>query len=211
MTTSYQSAGNLQQDAPSAEPNTPFGQPRMAEYPRIAEVLERLRAPLAASPAPPQYAAPVPQAPPLASAYATFAAAAPAVLDGPVPHEVTHAVVASSMAYDGVVLSRPGGVAPAAPEALAIVAAPLTPAQFAPEVDDLELSDAELDALIAEMSLREVAQQALRARMHAFGENRHQRSAYELVFLMLAFSVMVLITSPPLVQVALALHGSAPG
>jgi hypothetical protein len=64
--------------------------------------------------------------------------------------------------------------------------------------------------LIRELSLRDLAREAVRSRMINFGEQRAARSAYEIVFLLLAFSVTVLLTAPLLVEILLAAHGSRP-
>lgn len=63
---------------------------------------------------------------------------------------------------------------------------------------------------IAALTTRELAREALRARLldEAAAQGRRRRSAYEVVFLMLAFAVMVLLTAPPLVEVLLAMHGT---
>jgi hypothetical protein len=60
----------------------------------------------------------------------------------------------------------------------------------------------------ASASTLKLARHALRERIVGFGQGRGQRTVYEAVFLMLAFSVMVLISAPPLVDVLLAAHGT---
>jgi hypothetical protein len=54
---------------------------------------------------------------------------------------------------------------------------------------------------------RDIARELLRARLVAIAERRERRSAYEIVFIMLAFAVAVLLVAPPLVQVLLAARG----
>lgn len=54
---------------------------------------------------------------------------------------------------------------------------------------------------------REIAKELLRARLVALAERRERRSAYEIVFIMLAAAVAVLLAAPPLVQVLLAARG----
>ncbi len=54
---------------------------------------------------------------------------------------------------------------------------------------------------------RDIARELLRARLVALAERRERRSAYEIVFIMLAAAVAVLLAAPPLVQVLLAAHG----
>lgn len=54
---------------------------------------------------------------------------------------------------------------------------------------------------------RDIARELLRARLIAIAERRERRSAYEIVFIMLAFAVAVLLVAPPLVQVLLAARG----
>lgn len=56
---------------------------------------------------------------------------------------------------------------------------------------------------------RDIARELLRARLVAMAERRERRSAYEIVFIMLAAAVAVLLAAPPLVQVLLAAHGTA--
>lgn len=55
---------------------------------------------------------------------------------------------------------------------------------------------------------REIAKELLRARLVALAEQREHRSAYEIVFIMLAAAVAVLLAAPPLVQVLMAAHGT---
>ena len=68
----------------------------------------------------------------------------------------------------------------------------------------------EIEQMLESMRLRDVAREALRARMIAFGEGRQHRSTYESVFLMLAFAVMVLVAAPPLIDILLAARGIKP-
>lgn len=69
---------------------------------------------------------------------------------------------------------------------------------------DENLPSVDYDAL----RRRDIARELLRARLVAIAERRERRTAYELVFLMLAASVAVLLAAPPLVQVLLAAHGT---
>jgi hypothetical protein len=69
----------------------------------------------------------------------------------------------------------------------------------------------EVEQMIERMHLRDIAREALRARLIAFGEGRQHRSTYESVFIMLAFAVMVLLCAPPIVDILLAAHGVRPG
>lgn len=57
------------------------------------------------------------------------------------------------------------------------------------------------------MHVRDIARELLRARLVAIAERRERRSAYEIVFILLAASVAVMLAAPPLVQVLLAAHG----
>jgi hypothetical protein len=66
-----------------------------------------------------------------------------------------------------------------------------------------ELPDVDYD----DLRRRDIARELLRARLVAIAERRERRSAYELVFIMLAFAVAVLLVAPPLVQVLLAARG----
>lgn len=54
---------------------------------------------------------------------------------------------------------------------------------------------------------RDIAKELLRDRLVRMAEQRHQRSAYEIAFILLAFAVAVLLAAPPLVQVLLAARG----
>ncbi|MCW2923217.1 MAG: hypothetical protein JWM98_621 [Thermoleophilia bacterium] len=54
---------------------------------------------------------------------------------------------------------------------------------------------------------RDIARELLRARLVAAAEQREHRSAYEIVFILLATAVAVLLAAPPLVQVLLAARG----
>jgi hypothetical protein len=67
--------------------------------------------------------------------------------------------------------------------------------------DDLPLVD--YDAL----RRRDIAKELLRARLVAIAEQREHRTAYEIVFILLAAAVAILLAAPPLVQVLLAAHG----
>jgi hypothetical protein len=76
-----------------------------------------------------------------------------------------------------------------------------------------EANDQELDENLPSVDYdalrrRDIARELLRARLIALAERRERRTAYELVFLMLAASVSVLLAAPPLVQVLLAAHGT---
>jgi hypothetical protein len=68
--------------------------------------------------------------------------------------------------------------------------------------DDLPAVDYDL------LHRREIAKQLLRVRLVRLAEQREHRSAYEIVFILLAFAVAVLLAAPPLVQVLLAAHGT---
>jgi hypothetical protein len=72
-----------------------------------------------------------------------------------------------------------------------------------PDRDDEGLPLVDYDAL----HRRDIAKELLRARLVSIAEQREHRSAYEIVFIMLAASVAVLLAAPPLVQVLLAAHG----
>lgn len=76
------------------------------------------------------------------------------------------------------------------------------------ETPDSEID--EIEEMIERMHMRDVAREALRARMIAFGEGRQHRTTYESVFLMLAFAVMVLVAAPPLIDILLAARGIKP-
>ncbi len=54
---------------------------------------------------------------------------------------------------------------------------------------------------------RDIAKELLRDRLVAMAEQREHRSAYEIVFILLAAAVAVLLAAPPLVQVLLAARG----
>lgn len=67
--------------------------------------------------------------------------------------------------------------------------------------DDLPAVDYDL------LHRREIAKELLRARLVRMAEQREHRSAYEIVFILLATAVAILLSSPPLVQVLLAARG----
>ena len=184
--------------APAALPTT--------DYPRLAEVLDRIRG-VSARPE---------QAPVVEEVVAPEQRLAP---------DAAEHVVIETVHPDGVVLTpastvpaaAPAPVAPSAYAAVAIEAplpAPALPAPALPSlapVADLAAEDADLHEVLRHLSLRETAREALRHRLIAFGAQTRQRTAYEIVFLMLAFSVMVLISAPPLIKLALAMHGVSQG
>lgn len=72
-----------------------------------------------------------------------------------------------------------------------------------PERDDEGLPVVDYDAL----RRRDIAKELLRARLVAIADQREHRTAYEIVFIMLAAAVAVLLAAPPLMQVLLAAHG----
>lgn len=88
------------------------------------------------------------------------------------------------------------GHGPVEPQFASLATRPLT-----------HLSHDELSMLIDRLSLRDTAREAFRARMVSWGSAQRHRSAYEIVFLMLAATVCVLLTGPTLIRVALALGG----
>lgn len=59
----------------------------------------------------------------------------------------------------------------------------------------------------SELPRRDIARELLRARLVSIAEQREHRSAYEIVFVLLAAAVAVLLAAPPLVQVLLAARG----
>lgn len=71
------------------------------------------------------------------------------------------------------------------------------------ELDDEGLPVVDYDAL----RRRDIARELLRARLVGLAEQREHRTAYEIVFIMLAAAVAILLAAPPLVQVLLAAHG----
>ncbi|MCW2956590.1 MAG: hypothetical protein JWO69_1459 [Thermoleophilia bacterium] len=58
-----------------------------------------------------------------------------------------------------------------------------------------------------ELSARDIAREALRARIIAFAEQREHRSAFEVAFIFLSAAVAVLLAAPALVRVLLAARG----
>lgn len=230
MTPHAATVQSIQQDSSEMAASAPQGpsasDTRMPEYPRVTEMLQRIRAvtpttaPATDTPASSHAAQSLP-APQVVGQHAAAPAAGVASMVAasvPMPtHAVSHVAVPSAEAtYGGAAVTAPAVPAVPAPPAgrveppRAVDVAHL-PKQFQHEAAEDDLTDDEIAELIDDLSMRDLAREALRARMIAFGENRHQRSAYEIVFLMLAFSVTVLITTPPLVQLALALHGNQPG
>ncbi|MEO6866539.1 MAG: hypothetical protein ABI200_00800 [Gaiellales bacterium] len=69
--------------------------------------------------------------------------------------------------------------------------------------DGSQLPDVDYDAL----RRRDIARALLRDRLVAIAERRERRSAYEIVFILIASAVAVLLAAPPLVQVLLAANG----
>jgi hypothetical protein len=90
------------------------------------------------------------------------------------------------------------GLGPADPQLASLASRPLR-----------ELTPDELTLLIDKLSLRDTAREAFRARLISWASAQRQRSAYEIVFLMLAASIMVLLCGPTLIGIARALHGHA--
>lgn len=117
---------------------------------------------------------------------------------GPVPRPAT---IEPTPPVEDSLLPMRQGTAPAA------VTAGFSDMQLhIPATDAFDVATAGL----AQLGMRDLAREALRARLVAFGENRQHRSAYEIVFIMLAFAVMVLVAAPPLVDIFLAVHGTRP-
>jgi len=109
----------------------------------------------------------------------------------------------SRYAYDLLAEERAPAAAPAPEPVIAHeFHAPRTERDHSGNVED-DFDAATYDLL----RRRDIAKEVLRSRLVALAEQREHRSAYELVFLMLAFAVMVLLAAPPLVQVLLAARG----
>jgi hypothetical protein len=89
-----------------------------------------------------------------------------------------------------------------------VVTAPPAVAEPHDAVED-DIDEEELD-FDDHLTLRDIARERLRARLLAAHAAKQQRSAYELVFLMLATAVTILVIAPPLVDILLALHGTRP-
>ena len=103
-----------------------------------------------------------------------------------------------------------GGAALEAVPAPDVPATPPSPYVALDPVQGASVDEAAVQAELEEMSLRALAREALRTRLLAMAIGARRRSAYEIVFLLLAFAVTVLLTAPALVQVLLAMHGTAP-
>jgi hypothetical protein len=193
------------QTRPSADP--PAATLPLGQYPRLADALRQFRAPSIAS----QAASSDPIATTPWSDVARPAEQMAAVPDAPLAPAVAHAVVHEIAAAQELKIAPARTAAPVAPmvETLEVAGTSVVPATVL-AADDAALTEAEIDELIAELGMRDLAREALRARMIALATSTRQRTAYELVFIMLAFSVMVLLSAPPVVQIALALHGTAP-
>lgn len=169
----------------TAHPAAPAGQ----TYPGIAEIIERLRhdTQLAPREAAAQQPAPVAQHP-AAEAMSREVFTLEAVPSA-ATHEPSHAAAPQ--------------VRPAQPQA------PVEPRPAEAQASAAVASELTEEELIAALPLRDLAREAVRARMLAVGQGTVQRrSAYEIVFILLAFGVTVLVTAPPLVQLVHALHGT---
>lgn len=66
------------------------------------------------------------------------------------------------------------------------------------------------EATLAAAPTRVLVREAIRARAVDLASAPRRHSAYELVFVMLAFAVMVLLVTPPAVDILLAAHGVRP-
>lgn len=122
----------------------------------------------------------------------------PELLDGSVVPQSAWEAMSNMLAVEPIVQTS------SIPSAAATLVRAEDPAMVDPEHDEIE-------QMIEKMLVRDVAREALRARLIAFGEGRQHRTAYETVFLMLAFAVMVLLAAPPLVDILLAANGVRPG
>lgn len=60
---------------------------------------------------------------------------------------------------------------------------------------------------VEQLRARDVARELLRSRLLAIAERRERRSAWEIAFILLAAAVTVLLVTPPVVQILLAMHG----
>jgi hypothetical protein len=60
---------------------------------------------------------------------------------------------------------------------------------------------------VEQLRARDVARELLRSRLLAIAERRERRSAWEIAFILLAAAVTVLLITPPVVQILLAMHG----
>lgn len=72
-----------------------------------------------------------------------------------------------------------------------------------PERDDEGLPVVDYE----DLRRRDIARELLRMRLVTLAEQREQRSAYEIAFILLMAAVAVLLAAPPLVQVLLAARG----
>lgn len=74
-------------------------------------------------------------------------------------------------------------------------------------VDEDHFDDVDDDELLRELNLRETAREALRARMIHHGAARQHYSAYDVVVMMMGFGVMVLLSAPPIIRIVKAIQG----
>lgn len=191
---------------PLSRPGEGSAPPRLVKgvpYPRISDLLARVR-PDAPAPAPADGA----QLPPEGAQLPLESGQLPPHLARAFVQEV----VAEELAGEVHIVRAAHPGAEGSPETLRFAAAPAEPAVVvAPgELRARQEESEEVEKLVAQLGLRDVAREALRARLVAFGEAQRRRTAYETVFVLLAFSVTVLVTAPPLVDVLLALHGTKP-
>lgn len=200
----------------SSPRTTPLADRTMPEYPRIAEVLQRLRTQ-------PERTTQTVDAELARMARGGYSAIVGASVTSQLPSEILQVVQAEEI--EPVRIDTPYAIA-GAQAAIDVPPMPKVPDfradaitdMFAGVDDVVELVDAERESIevldltfvdaATQLRLKHLAREAVRARFVAWARSQRQRSTYELVFLMLSFSVMVLLCVPPLIQLAHAINGT---
>lgn len=183
--------------APFAAGSTRMAQPMRPDapaFPRLATPMRDAMRRAAEAPAPQPVV--VGGGPAAAHAPPTAEAQAPAAAQPHADERVSAAIAAQVVEQATSMPAGPSGVRL------------ISPPSFAYDLlasDDDTVHDGELD--LHALPTRALLHEALRAKLVAIIEQHEHRSAYEIVFLLLAFAVTVLLVTPPIVQVLLAARG----
>ncbi len=180
----------------------PSGRLEFPPPPSLDNVLERMRA---ASSGRAQRQAHPEQASQTTAEPDVQAVQAGSTPDGTLLHQPETAFEAHAVAHESADVTQ---VVATATGSAAVAAQTDTVA--ANSVAPLATAEADLADTTSHLPLHTLTREVVRARLLAAAQARHHRSAYELVFLMLAFAVTVLLVSAPLVDILLALHGRQP-
>ncbi|MCW2928649.1 MAG: hypothetical protein JWM86_2617 [Thermoleophilia bacterium] len=129
---------------------------------------------------------------------------APAAASGAVERAVGTRVIEVAPAAQGAI-ERPGPYAAFAEPVTEEEPMPAPLALREPVTDMVDEHGPLVDYAV--LGRRDIARELLRSRLASIAEQREHRSAYEIVFILLAGAVAVLLAAPPLVQVLLAARG----